>query len=490
MKKQINLKWQLILYILVFLFGVLGLIFTFQLVFLQEFYTNSKINSIKTVSQNIGQSLPFLEEDSTLKYFQEQARDYDVCIRINYTGDLGTKSYTVDNLKGCSLVTMTSSEVYELMNETIDNGGTLLTEEVVLNDINRLNTFLNANIPVQYIESDTESYIYSAIYENDEYQAVVMVSTFVEPLSATVTTLRDQIGYIYIIVSVSAISLALILSKKIVNPIAEVTENAKQLPSGNYQTSNRSKTYLEVSLLNETLIEANEKIRVADKAKRDLIANVSHDLRTPLTMISGYGEMMRDLPNENNQENAQVIIDESKRLSTLVNDLIDLSGMQDEKISLRLTNVSIHHLLKTVYKQYEKYVRAEGFSFDLKLATDCNVTCDDKRMQQVLHNFISNAINYSSNTKSIVLKQEIIEDVCRISVIDSGNGIAEKDLTHIWDRYYKVDKEHVRSSFGSGIGLAICKEILEKHQIQFGVTSKLGEGSCFYFEFSILNEKK
>ena len=133
MKKSLNLKWKFVIYLLLFTFGVLALIFSFQVLFLQDFYTNSKINDLNTVSKNISGRLNIEDRDLFIEYMAEQARDYDVCVRVISTTNDGTKSYSIDDLKACNLTKLTNVDIYDLMVSTISNGGTLLIEENVDN---------------------------------------------------------------------------------------------------------------------------------------------------------------------------------------------------------------------------------------------------------------------------------------------------------------------------------------------------------------------
>ena len=236
-----------------------------------------------------------------------------------------------------------------------------------------------------------------------------------------------------------------------------------------------------MSEFNDVLTAANSEILKAEKAKKELIGNVSHDLKTPLTMIVGYGEMIRDLPGEDNAENAQVIINEAQRLTSLVNDLLDFSKV--DEIKLNREEVSLNNMLKDVYNQYLNYFRSNKVKFELKLVEDKEICVDFKRIKQVLYNFLNNAYNYNeSANKQITLGVEKTDDKYRVYVLDNGIGIREEDQDKIWDRYYKVDKEHKRSAIGSGIGLSLAKNILEQHGLKYGVDSVYGEYSKFWFE--------
>ena len=311
-----------------------------------------------------------------------------------------------------------------------------------------------------------------------------MLSTSIVPLQSTIDTMYDQFNIIIIVVVIATILLALCLSSLIVKPIKKIEMEATNLPSGKYDHKLVKTDAREIENLNNTLARANEEIIKADVARKELIGNVSHDLRTPLTMIVGYGEMIRDFPEENNAENINVIINEAKRLSTLVDDLLDLSKVESGKIEFHNKDIKISDLLGSVYNQFEPYCKANNIEFVLNVEdSDVVVSVDDNRLKQVLHNFMSNALNYNdANDTKIIIGEEKVDGAYRIYVYDNGSGVKEEDKDKIWNRYYKVDKEHKRSHIGSGIGLSLCKDILDKMGYKYGVDSVYKEYSKFYFD--------
>ena len=215
--------------------------------------------------------------------------------------------------------------------------------------------------------------------------------------------------------------------------------------------------------------------------RNELIANMSHDLRTPLTMISGYGEMMRDIPGENNAENVQVIIDEANRLTTLVNEILDVSKLQAGVQSLEVSVFDISAQVSEICERLRHLLKHE-FKIRLEQPGAVMVEGDSVKMTQVIYNLITNAVNYSTRRREIVVHQEVKDGVYRFAVQDFGAGIPEDMIPYVWDRYYRGSQSHVRAKVGSGIGLSIVKGILQLHQAKFGVESKLGEGSTFWFE--------
>jgi signal transduction histidine kinase len=234
-----------------------------------------------------------------------------------------------------------------------------------------------------------------------------------------------------------------------------------------------------------TLEYASRELAKTDNLQKELISNISHDLRTPLTMIKGYSEVMRDIPGENTPENIQVIIDETTRLSELVNDMLDLSRIQSGTRKPEYECFSITDTVKDTLTRYEKLIKQDGYNIEFISDGEAMVIADRGMILQVIYNLINNAINYTGDDKRVTVKQTITEEAVVISVSDTGEGITEKDLEQIWGRYYRVDKMHRRATIGTGLGLSIVKQILEIHNTSFGVDSEKGKGSTFWFELSL-----
>ncbi len=438
-----------------------------------------KIEGIEKIGNTLAANL---ESEKFTEIVAQQARQNDACIRVlNGLGQIQTT-----NTMGCQLYNLSNAEIAEYVAQAQANGGSYLDiqSEKVISELPNGNLLLSN-------KHGSKNLIYFKIVDNTSYfKTIIMVNTHISPINATTETLRTQLGYIALIVVVASLGLAYLMSRKIVKPIVNINQSARQMAEGNYDIVFTGRGYKEITQLNDTMNHTTRKLKEVDQMRRDLIANVSHDLRTPLTMIGGYGEMMRDLPGENTPENVQVIIDEAHRLSNLVNDLLDLSKLQENKIELHVQDFDLTQLIQTVLYRYEKFMTQDGFDIQFQSTKSVGVNADPDRLGQVLYNFINKAINYSLDDKRIVIRQLINGNRVRVEVEDHGEGISEDKLNYIWDRYYKVDKTHKRSSVGSGIGLAIVREILELHHAQYGVRSEVGQGSVFWFELSIASDPK
>lgn len=328
-----------------------------------------------------------------------------------------------------------------------------------------------------------EIMIYSCNFtdkNNKEY--LLLLEAAVTPSLSTVQTLSYQLNIVTMIFVIISIVMIILFSKIIATPIENITNRAKELAEGDYDVEFDGGVYKEIDQLSETLNYATHELSQVDQMRKDLIANVSHDLRTPLTLITGYGEVMRDIPGENTAENIQIIIDEATRLSHLVSDLIDISKIEAGTMKLEATVFCLTDTIREMFGRYNKLKEQDGYTFEFEFEQEVYVYADQLKISQVVYNLVNNAVNYSGDSKAIKVRQFCYDDRVRIEVIDSGPGIPPDKLKNIWDRYYKVDKSHRSAKIGTGLGLSIVKTVLKLHKAQYGVFSTLGKGTTFWFE--------
>ena len=320
------------------------------------------------------------------------------------------------------------------------------------------------------------------VYSVGDENMVIIQRSSITPLGTMINTLENQAILIAVLLLVFTLILAAIMAKLITKPIEQINRAAKSLAVGTYDIEFEGRGYREIDELSDTLNYASRELAKNDRLKKELISNVSHDLRTPLTLIKGYGEVIRDIPEENTPQNLQIIIDETERLSELVNDMLDLSTLQAGARTADMQEFCLTDLVRSTMYRYEKLIMQKGYNIDFKADSEAYVIADSTMILQVIYNLINNAINYSGKDKLVTVSQTRINDSVRISITDSGEGLAQEDIPFIWDRYYKVDKVHKRATVGTGLGLSIVKQILELHNATYGVTSAPGAGSTFWFD--------
>lgn len=309
------------------------------------------------------------------------------------------------------------------------------------------------------------------------------------PVKSTVSILRAQLIYISVIAALLALALAVYLANRISRPIKNITHSAAEMGKGQYGVKFQGGHYTEIMELADTLTHASRELEKTDMYQKDLIANVSHDLRTPLTMIKSYAEMIRDLSGDNppkRESHLAVIIDEADRLNVLVSDMLNMSRMQNRSITIERSNFDIKATAESLLASYDILQEQEGYRIKFNCSGSIVVNGDEAKIKQVLSNLITNAIKYCGSDKIIIVNIKKTGKKMRCEVIDHGAGIAPDEINHVWERYYKSSTHHVRPTDGSGLGLSIVKEILTLHKANYGVNSKVGKGSTFWFEMDLV----
>ncbi len=325
----------------------------------------------------------------------------------------------------------------------------------------------------------------SLLYCIKKGNGYIFLFTSLEDIGTTTSLIKNQLIYVTLLAILFSIIIALFLSRRIAKPISDMTKKAEKLAEGNYNVQFTTTGIKEIDELANTLNYLEQEVSKTDEYRRDLMANVSHDLKTPLTMIKAYAEMIRDITlnnKEKTKENLNVIIDETDRLNILVNDILELSKLQNNQDNLNIEKFDIVELINDILKRYQIIKETENYKLILESPASIMVKADKKRISQVIYNLINNAINYTGDDLTVTIKITENTKECKIEIIDTGKGIDEKDLPNIWNRYYKKEKNHKRNVVGTGLGLSIVKNILEQHHFKYGVNSVKDKGTTFYFQ--------
>ncbi len=497
---RISISGKLFVYLALFTFFILLVVWVMQIGMLNYFYSQSKNKEMEVTDRAVADAV--LNTPESLNVTVEGcATDYLLCIRVfRVEGNSARQIAGADVSGDCLIHRISDHFLTFLYNEAVSNGG-LYVRKVSPNALFLMHpeAMEGGQMP-QGKKDNFRDFLWTPAMGEDVnvVQArvvtsergetyLILLNSELEPLNATVETLKTQFWMIAFILLWSALILAILISRNISEPIKKMNRAAKRLATGRYDADFRVTGYREVAELSESLTHASEQLARNDTLQKELIANISHDLRTPLTMIIGYSEVMRDLPGENTPENVQVIIDETERLSQLVNDLLDLSKLQAGTREPSFEVFNLTELVNATMLRYEKLTERDGYQIEYESNAAVHVRADRTMLLQVIYNLINNAINYTGEDKSVRVVQTLSSDGARvrISVVDSGAGIPPEQIPLIWDRYYKVDKVHRRATIGTGLGLSIVKQILESHHTTYGVESKLGEGSIFWFELPV-----
>ncbi len=474
--KHVSIKWRIFGYFAAFTAIILVLLWVFQVVFLDDFYKSIKIREIKTSAESLAADV---NSDDFLTTIQNISQNTQISILVS--NEDGSRIYLENAVPNSIIQRLTSSALAQVFAITQAQGGTYF-ERLPHSGLQIATTQPGRSQPLRGGEPESMIYAQTVTRANGTKLLILLNST-ISPVDATVNTLRVQLLYITGIMLFLALFLALFLSKHISQPIIKINSTAKALGTGNYNVTFDETGYQEISELGHTLNYAATELSKTESLRRDLIANVSHDLRTPLTMITGYSEVMRDLPGENTPENIQIIIDEATRLTTLVNDMLDISKLQSGTQPFTRTDFDLTESIRTILQRYSKLT---DYNITFRADEDVVVNADELKISQVVYNLVNNAITYTGADKVVAISQTVCDGKVRVEVRDTGEGIPEDKLKDIWDRYYKVDKAHKRAQIGTGLGLSIVKTILDMHGGAYGVQSQEGTGSVFWFELDVV----
>jgi len=482
---KLRLQWKVFAFLLGFCALLLVVLWLFQIVFLDAFYKRIKVTEIRRSAAEI---ISNIESENIGEIITAISNNNDIAVNItDLSGRSLARIFPSDNRRRFD-------EYTPVITKARDNGGEIheYTEspgqpQVV--ERPRDNPAYDRTeggrvVARRWLPIQSLIYVKIANSKSGEPYAVI-VRAVISPVNATVTTLRYQLYYISAIILFLSVILAIVIAKKISKPIEIISQSARMLANGNYDTRFTGKGFYEIVALSDTLNTAAVELSRVENLRRELLANVSHDLRTPLTLIYSYAEMMHDFPGEVTPEQTQTIMDETRRLTALVNDILDMSKLENEMEKLNISRYNLTQSISETAKITEKLLKREKFKITFSHDGDIYVEADKAKIDRVFYNLLTNAINYSGNNRNILIEQTVTDNRVRISVIDYGEGIAEADLPFIWDRYYKSVKAHKRAVTGSGLGLSIVKKIIDIHGGKYGVVSETGKGSTFWFEIQL-----
>lgn len=487
-KHYTGLRTKMFLSFALFSVIVLAVLWLFQIVLLDDIYRSLKLHDLEKSADQLSETLM---EASSYDNFDEAAgelaKKYAVCFSIydiqeTERGKTGICVMDKHVNSFCFIHNIRTDKIFARMYREAKNNNGEWQEQVNLSDVFG-----------KRADDAGENVIFVRLVEKGGAELMILFNNELQPLDATVSTLRVQLIWISVILLLASGILAFVLSGRISKPIAEMSEEASKLAVGNYNVNFDGGNCAETVNLSATLNRAAYELAKLDKMQKDLIANVSHDLRTPLTLIAGYTEIMRDLPGEATPENFQIVIDETNRLTTLINDMLEVSRYQGGTQVLKLSRFNFTEVIRTTLERYAKLREQDGYVILFESDRDVWVEADEGRILQVIYNLINNAVNYTGEDKTVVIRQtvEVADnrpDTVLLEVIDTGIGISEEDLPLVWERYYKVNDFHKQANMGTGLGLSIVKNILLLHEANFGVRSQVGKGSCFWFRLKLAED--
>ena len=325
--------------------------------------------------------------------------------------------------------------------------------------------------------------IVGRLTEDGSYCVLVSTSMFqVDEAGVVLRMLLPGIAALLFLVTIVA---AWLFSRWFTKPLTQLSKAANEMAEGNYDVRVPVARQDELGMLSADFNHMAGEVQRSAQLQRDLLANVSHDLRTPLTLIKGYAETVRDLTGDDKKkrnEQMNIVIDETDRLSGLVNSVMELSKVSSGTEKCEPVRFDMCQLCEEVAERYEGVCARDGLTLQLDLPENksLNVRADPEMMERVLHNLLGNAMHHIGEDGIFILRAFAAPGGgVQVEVEDHGPGIAPADLPYIFDRYYRSRSD--AGKVGTGLGLSITKAIFQQHGARFGVRSTVGSGTTFWF---------
>ncbi len=448
----------------------LALLWLAQVVLFDMVYSNVRIDEVKTTARHVKLSL---NKDDFYRTLSFAAGKNDMCAEI-LSSD-GSVVYDAENTTTCLIHSLTLSERKELI--------AISSETLFTVSYNTVSDEYEVESLTGGLLTGASNIVYIEPVSHNGDTVYLLLDAAVSPVGTVKKASASFLITLSLILVPIALLLANLIAKFIARPIGMIAEEAKNLSEARYSSVDTHSRELEA--LNASLVTAANDLKQVEHLRSELIANLSHDLRTPLTLIGGYAEMMRDLPTEITEENLTVIVDETRRLTSLVNDMMDISLLENGKCRPHPITFSLTREIENTLSHYREFLKKDGYVFRFIGEADAVITADKAMILQVITNLLNNAMTYTGEDLSVTVTQILQEGFVRIEVSDTGIGIDPEKLPLIWDRYYKVDDAHKRAAKGTGLGLSIVRQVITMHDGRYGVRSTKDKGSTFWFELPL-----
>lgn len=478
-ESRIGIQGKILLQLLALVAFIISLIWVCQIALLMGFYQSYRSGQVQSAARSILQNI---DHDDLEELADRLSADNDLCMML-LDGE-GKVRLSIDHVRFCLLHHMSPRELKNLVDRVPEDGSRLVEMRNVIpfrNEDYHREEF-EGNVPGDSGGTGRSMISAQRVTFADESTGTLLINAQLTPSRTIHSMLRRQFIYIILVILIATAAIGYLMAHSVSAPIIETNRAARALSRAEYTRPAHSSGYREITELNDTLIQAAVDLKKVETLQKELIANISHDLRTPLTMIQGYAETMRDIPEEMTPENMQIIIDETHRLSSLVNEVMEFSRIRAGAMQMDIAEFDLADMMRQIVQRVQAMTEKDGYHVICRAENRTPVRGDAARIGQVIYNLLGNALTYTGEDRTVSLEETDRGSRIRVEIRDSGKGIAQEDLPYIWDRYYRSLENHRRAVIGSGLGLNICRGILEEHGAPYGVESHPEQGTCFWFE--------
>ena len=321
-----------------------------------------------------------------------------------------------------------------------------------------------------------------------------IISEVLEVVEPPLTDLQSTFQNALIIAGTTSVIAGLfivsIFTRQSLKPVKYLTKAAKKIGSGDLNYRVKVESDDEIGQLSKTFNNMANELESLQKERRQMTANIAHELRTPLTNIRGYLEGIQDKVLKPNDENIDTLFNQTLHLNNLVDDLRVLSMIESGNLNLNLVEGDIVKIIEISTKDFYPRAKNSGVKINLELqniSEKKKIYFDDTRMRQIIANLIENAFSYNSENNEITIRSKISDNYYVIKIIDQGEGIPEKEVNKIFNEFYRVDKSRSKKTGGVGLGLSIVKSLIEAHNGEISVNSKINSGTTFTIKLPIIS---
>ncbi|MGL4345968.1 MAG: sensor histidine kinase [Cellulosilyticaceae bacterium] len=319
---------------------------------------------------------------------------------------------------------------------------------------------------------------------NGQVQSALFIHTPMPQILKTIEEVRIIIIKVVGLTSLLTFFLIYFISRQITKPLKEMNQVAKQIANGEFNKRILLEGTDEIGELASSLNDMARELDKIEENRKAFIANVSHDLRSPITSIQGFVTAILDgtIPPENQERYLHIVHNECQRLMKMANGILELNKMEEGKMPLKKMEFDIHEMIRDLLDNFESLTAEKSLTVDLVMETKQQlVFADPDKIVRVVQNLLDNSFKFVNQNGTIVVETKVKQQKVWVYIRNSGPPISEEDQYHIWDRFYKSDRSRGMDKKGMGIGLVIVKEIMKQHGEAIGVTSQPDEMVCFYF---------
>ena len=472
--KTNSFRKKLLSYFMFFTVVIFTVLWLLQTFFLQKFYNGMIIRNTINVAEKISEES--CNSDIT-SYIDDVSRSNSILIFVTDTD--GNIIYSSDEYK--------KGHKNRLKNDRTDLRNEHQQYRELPENYSEFFSELNSSADgIAELQTD-ESYVYGRLIDfyGSDGKAVLYIGTTLNAVGSTARIIRIQLVWVTLLSIIIAFVLALFMSKSFSKPVSQLNEKAHKLGENDNNVDFNKGFCMEFDELNKTLDTTSEKLKKSKDFQNELLANVSHDLRTPLTMIKGYAEMIRDISREDEKQCAEdvaVIVEETDRLTALVNEILEYSELQMSDSETVMNDVNLSETVSSVADSFEKLHSKDGYVFERNIADDIHIKGNVSHLQRAVYNLLDNAVRHAGEDKWIGISLRTDNGKVLVEISDHGSGIAPDELEHIWDRYYTKRQRNGKGV--SGLGLAIVKQIVSQHNGICKTESEIDIGSVFSIELN------